>query len=154
MPTGKNGTSLAEQLMPQAVAKAAARLVDSLKINSVAEKTRRGRRVIIKRRNVYGEQLAQLANVYFRMASVPIRFWAKTEDWRGWEVDCFNMLNGGPLGAWTTDEKTVCADKLPGKTLWEHLQKGTIKTQMMQAAGREFRRAHKFWSDHFRGPWS
>jgi hypothetical protein len=154
MPTGKNGTSLAEQLMPQAVAKAAARLVDSLKINSVAEKTRRGRRLIIKRRNVYGEQLAELANAYFRMASVPIRFWAKTEDWRRWEVDCFNMLNGGRFRAWAPDEKTVCADKLPGKTLWEHLEKGTIKRQMMQAAGREFRRAHKFWSNHFRASWS
>lgn len=154
MPTGKNGASLAEQLMPQAVAKAAARLVDSLKINSVAEKAGRGHRLIVKQRNAYGQQLAELANLYFRIAAIPIRFWAKTEDWRRWEVDCFNMLNGDRFRAWARDEKTVCADKLPGKSLWEHLQQGTINRQMMEAAGHEFRRAHKFWSDWFRGSWS
>src|SRR5436190_259891 len=81
MPTGKNGTTLAEQLMPRAVAKAAARLVDSLKINSVTE-------------------------------------------------------------------------KMPGKTLWEHLEQGTLTRQMVEAAGHEFRRAHQFWSDEFRDGWS
>src|SRR5947199_6070305 len=97
MPTRENGTSLAEQLtnhIPQALSNAAARFVDSLKINSVSEKVRRGRRVVIKRRNGYGEQLADLANLYFRMAGIPIRFWAKVEDWRRWDVECFKMING------------------------------------------------------------
>jgi hypothetical protein len=71
------------------LASAAARFVDSLKINSVSEKIRRGRPVVIKRRNGYGEQLADLSNLYFRMAGIPIRFWAKTEDWRRWELECF-----------------------------------------------------------------
>jgi hypothetical protein len=154
MLTGKNGESLAEQLMPRALANAAARLVDSLKINSVFEKVRRGRRVVIKRRNGYGGQLADLANLYFRMAGIPIRFWAKAEKWRRWEVACFKMLNGDRFRAWTCDEKAVCADKLPGQSLWDHLEQGTITRQMVEAAGHEFRRAHKFWSKEFCGPWS
>lgn len=154
MPTGKNGTNLAEQLMPRAVATAAARLVDSLKINSVTEKMRRRHRVIIKQRNAYGERLAELSNLYFRMAAIPIRYWAKTDDWRRWEVDCFNMLNGDRFHAWARDEKTIYIDKLPGRSLWEHLERGTITTQMMEASGREFRRAHRFWSHRLRGPWS
>jgi len=157
MPTRENGISLAEQLtnhIPQALSNAAARFVDSLKINSVSEKVRRGRRVVIKRRNGYGEQLADLANLYFRMAGIPIRFWAKAEDWRRWEVECFKLLNGDRFGAWVSGDKTVCADKLPGKSLWERLEHGTLTRRMVEAAGHEFRRAHQFRSDVFRGPWS
>ena len=157
MPTGENGTSLAEQLtnhIPQALSNAAARFVDSLKINSVSEKVRGGRRVVIKRRNGYGEQLADLANLYFRMAGIPIRFWAKAEDWQRWEVECFKMLNGDRFRAWASGDKTVCADKLPGKSLWERLDQGTLTRRMVEAAGVEFRRAHQFRSDEFRGPWS
>jgi hypothetical protein len=89
MPMGKDGrnppsatspvANLAEALIPNALAKAAARFVDSLKINSVSEKIRRGRRVVIKRRNGYSEPLVDLANLYFRMAGIPIRFWAKSK---------------------------------------------------------------------------
>jgi len=157
MPTRENGINLAEQLtnhLPQALTDAAARFVDSLKINSVSEKIRRGRRVVIKRRNGYGEQLAELANLYFRMAGIPIRFWAKGEDWRRWEVQCFNMLNDDRFHAWACGGKTVCAHKLPGKSLWEHLEKGTLTRKMVEAAGHEFGRAHQFWSSKFHGPWS
>ena len=45
MPIGKNGTSLAELLIPQALTNAAAPFVDSLKINSISEEVRRGRRL-------------------------------------------------------------------------------------------------------------
>jgi hypothetical protein len=157
MPTRENGTSLAEQLtnhIPQALSNAAARFVDSLKINSVCEKVRRGRRIVIKQRNGYGEQLADLANLYFRMAGIPIRFWAKAEDWQRWEVECFKMLNGDRFRAWACGDKTVCADKLPGKSLWEHLEQRRLSREMVEAAGREFRRAHQFRSHEFRGPWS
>ena len=82
MPTRDNGTGLAEQLIPQALTNAAATFVDSLKLSSVSERVRRGRRVVLKRRNAYSEQLADLANLYFRMSSIPIRFWSKVEDWR------------------------------------------------------------------------
>lgn len=157
MPTRENGPSLAEQLtnhIPQALSNAAARFVDSLKINSVSEKVRHRRRVVIKRRNGYSEQLADLANLYFRMAGIPIRFWAKVEDWPRWEVECFKMLNGDRFRAWACGHKTVCADKLPGKSLWERLDQGMLTRRMVEAAGHEFRRAHQFRSDELRGPWS
>jgi hypothetical protein len=75
MPIRDDGTSLAELLLtplvPQALTNATATFVDSLKISSTAEKVRRGRRVVIKRRNIYSEQLADLANLYFRMSGIP-----------------------------------------------------------------------------------
>src|SRR4030095_8459084 len=157
MPNRENGTSLAERLtnhVPQALSNAAATFVDSLKINSISEKIRRGRRVVIKRRNVYGEKLADLANLYFRMSGIPIRFWSKAKRWQSWEANCFRMLNGDRFRAVTSGNRTVCLDKLPGKSLWEHLNEGTMTRQMLEAAGTELRRAHQFWSKEFDGPWS
>jgi tRNA A-37 threonylcarbamoyl transferase component Bud32 len=145
--------SLARSI-PETLRTAADRLVDSLKINSVSEQVRRGRRLVIKRRTVYSEPLAELANVYFRMAGIPIRFWAKIADWRRWEVNCFNMLNGDCFHAHASGANTVCADKLPGRSLLDHLNEGTLTREMVEAAGHEFRRAHQIWSDEFRGPWS
>jgi tRNA A-37 threonylcarbamoyl transferase component Bud32 len=149
----ENGTS-AKRFIRKGLADAAARLVDSLRINSVSERVRHGRRVAIKRRNGYGEQLADLTNLYFRMAGIPIRFWAKAEDWQRWEVECFKMLNGDRFRAWASGDKTVCADKLPGKSLWEYLEQRRLTRKMVEAAGVEFRRAHQFRNDEFRGPWS
>ncbi len=139
------------RLISQALANAAATFVDSLKISSTSEKVCRGRRVVIKRRNIYGEQLADLANLYFRISGIPIRFWSKAEDWQRWEVKCFRMLNGDRFRARTSGAKTICVDKLPGESLWEHMNRGTLTRQMLEAAGHEFRRAHQFWSDEFSG---
>jgi hypothetical protein len=152
-PVSQNGTSVTA-LIPHRIAHAAARLIDALRINSVSEKIRRGRRVVIKRRNGYSEQLADLSNLYFRVAGIPICFCAKMEEWRRWEVECFKMLNGDRFRAWASDEKTVCADKLPGQSLWEHLEQRTLTRRMVEAAGHEFRRAHALWSNEFRRPWS
>jgi hypothetical protein len=109
---------------------------------------------VIKRRTAYSEQLAELSNLYFRVAGIPIRFCAKMGEWRRWEVECFKMLNGDRFRAWSSGERTVCADKLPGRSLWEHLEDGTLTRQMVEAAGHEFRRAHAFWSTEFHGRWS
>src|SRR6266496_825966 len=154
MLTRDKGASLTERSIPQALTDASATFVDSVNLSSVSERVRCGRRVVLKRRNAYSEQLADLANLYFRMSSIPIRFWSKVEDWRRWESECFQMLNGDRFRVFASGMKAVCVDKLPGKTLWEHLNRGTLTPQMLQAAGRELRRAHQLWSDEFGGGWS
>jgi hypothetical protein len=149
-----NGNSLVESLVPQGLADVATRLVEAIAINSISEEVRRKRAVVVKRRNIHSEQLADLTNLYFRVADIPIRFWSKVEDWQRWEVDCFQMLNGDRFRAYKSGARTVIADKLPGESLWEHLNCGTLTRRMLIAAATEFRRAHQFWSDEFRGRWS
>jgi hypothetical protein len=152
-PIASEKESLMERI-PRAVRNAADRLVDSLKMNSVSEEMRRGRRFIKKRRNVYSEPLAELTNVYFRMSGIPIRFFAKIEDWRRWEVNSFNLLNGDEFHARASGTNAICAEKLPGRSLSDHLKAGTLTREMMEAAGCELRRAHQLWSQEFGGPWS
>jgi|ERR1700693_5052941 hypothetical protein len=149
----ENGASLLNNLVPQSLAGVASRLVEAIAINSVSERKRR-RTLVIKRRNLHSEQLADLTNFYFRVANIPIRFWSKLDDWRKWEVDCFEMLNGDCFRAYASGQRCVVVDELPGENLWAHLNKGTLTREMLRAAALEFRRAHQFWSDEFRGGWS
>lgn len=163
-----NGAAVMENLVPAALvtaatklveaplglANVATRLVEAIAINSISEKARRGRTFVLKRRNIHSEQLADLTNLYFRMADIPIRFWSKVEDWQRWEVDCFQMLNGDRYRAYASGIRSVVAEKLPGESVWEHLNRGTVTPRMLRAAAIEFRRAHQFWTDEFRGRWS
>src|SRR5437016_14185138 len=112
MPNGKNGNGLTllERFIPDGLSNAATTLVDSLKINSVSEKVRRRRREVIKRRNIYGEQLADLANLYFRISSIPIRLWSMVHDWRRWEAGCFTMRNDERSRVLASGKPTHCAE--------------------------------------------
>jgi len=152
MPIRGKGQLLAAQFIPQVLVNAATTFVDSLKLSSVSEKVRRGRRVVLKRRQIYGDQLADLANLYFRMSNIPIRFWSKADDWKRWEEKCFQMLNGGRFRVYPSGAKTVCTAKLPGESLWGRMNRRILTRQMLEAAGRELFRAHQYWSDEF-GSW-
>jgi hypothetical protein len=128
--------------------------VDSIKINSISHKVRDGRPVVMKTRTPASAQLAEAANLYFRLAEIPISFCADVKEWQRWEVGCFRMLNGDRFHAHTVGRNGVCADKLPGENLWDHVTRGTLTRPMIEAAAREFHRAHQIRSAHFRGPWS
>jgi tRNA A-37 threonylcarbamoyl transferase component Bud32 len=141
-------------LVPEGLSHAATSFVESLKINSITEKARRDRRVVIKRRNVYGERAAALINFYFRAAGIPIRYVSDVREWRRWEARCFQMLNRDGFRARVTDSRTVTLDKLPGDNLWDHMNSGTLTPRMLKATGREYRRAHHFKSEEFGSGWS
>jgi hypothetical protein len=149
-----NGKPIVERLLPLSLAHAATSFVESLKINSITENSRHRRRVVVKRRNVYGQRAADLINFYFRAAGIPIRYLSDVREWRRWEARCFQMLNGDRFRATVTDSRTVTLDKLPGDNLWEHMNQGTLTPAMLKAAGREYRRAHSFKNQAFGSGWS
>jgi len=148
-----NGKTLID-LIPDGLSHAATSFVESLKINSITEKSRRHRRIVVKRRNLYGERAAALINFYFRAAGIPIRYVSNVREWRRWEMRCFQMLNGDRFRAKVINSRTVTLDKLPGDNLWEHMNRGTLTPQMLKAAGSEYRRAHHFQSKELGCPWS
>ena len=156
MPIGENGNGLKllEGFIPDGLSDAATAFVESLKINTISEKRRRGRLVVIKRRNIFGERGADLINFYFRLAGITIRYLSNVRDWQRWEASCFQMLNGDRFRAKITDARTVCLDKLPGQSLWDHMNQGTLNKRMLVSAANEYRRAHQFWRDEFGGLWS
>ena len=150
----RKATALLERFIPEGLSHAATAFVESLKINTISEKRRRGRLAVIKRRNIFGEGGADLINFYFHVADITIRYLSNVRDWRRWEASCFEMLNGDRFRAKVIDARTVRLDKLPGQSLWDRMNEGTLNKRMLEAAGREYRRAHQFWRDEFGGPWS
>jgi hypothetical protein len=150
----RNGKPRKDLFVPEGLSHAATSFVESLKINSITEKVRRDRRVVIKRRNVYGERAADLINFYFRAAGLPIRYLSDVREWRRWEARCFQMFNGDRFRATITDNRTVTLDKLPGDNLWEHMNRGTLTLRMLKAAGSEYRRAHHFKTKELGNGWS
>jgi hypothetical protein len=149
-----NGAKLVERLVPKGLSDAATALVEAMNLNSTTEARRGGRPVIIKRRNVAGEPLANLANAYFRKSGIPIQFLGEVKDWQRREITSFNLLNGDRFRARPSGPGALIEDKLPGQSLWEHMKQGTLTEGMLRAAGREFRRAHQFWSEDFQDCWS
>ena len=110
---------------PSGLATVATRLVEAIAINSVWERSvashLRGEAPEPSQRAV-GRPHQPL----FSVANLPIRFWSKLDDWRRSEVDCFEMLNGDRFHAYVSGKRCVVAEKLPGESLWEYLNPGTL----------------------------
>ncbi len=130
-----------------------ARLASPLRRNTLSDRECGMRRLVIKRRNRAGRGIADIANVYFRLARIPIHFLVTPRLWQRREVQCFRMLNptfhARPLGG-----RRIVEQMLPGQSIADHLRSGTLRRRMVRAAGREFRRAHGMWDEWFSNRWS
>ena len=129
--------------------------MDRIKINSLTREMRDGRAIWIKRRRAVAGPIMTLANGFFRIVGNPVRALTDRAEWQRWEVDCFLQLHGENHRAFRCDDHSVAADELPGRSLSQHLDAGTITEEMLAAAGRELRRAHEWNCAAFDGAkWS
>lgn len=133
---------------------AAGSAIDAIKINAVSDEMRDGRAMSVKRRRPGSGWVVRCANIFFRLARQPVYVWENPERWQRWEVECFRMLHGGSFHAIAEGGRTVCVEKIPGKSIAEHFVEGTFDEEMVVAAAREFRRAHALWSEEFGAAWS
>src|SRR5437763_381194 len=147
-------TRLADRLSRNGLSHTATDFIEALKINSISETKRQGRRVVLKRRNFYGGRGANLINFYFRLAGIPLQFVSDVRTWCRWEAKCFQMLNGDDFHTSICDSRTVVMDKLPGESLWDRMKQNALTLPMLKAAGREYRRAHRLQTEELGGGWS
>jgi hypothetical protein len=95
-----------------------------------------------------------VANRFFRLAGSPMQTLTDLAVWQHWEIECFAGLHGDAFAAFADDDRTVCADEIPGVNLSSFLDDGTLTLPMIAAAARELRRVHEWRCDAFGGPWS
>ncbi len=133
---------------------AAASAIDLIRINAISNEMRDGRAVWVKRRRRGSGQIVRCANLFFRWAGNPVHVWSGVERWQQWEIYCFRLLNGDRFLVFPDGPRTVCAERLPGLSLSEHLDEGNLTKEMLVAAAREFKRAHTLWCPELEGPWS
>ena len=136
------------------LAKSTSVAIDSIKINSTTREIRGGQPMWLKRRKPGSEVIAISANLFFRLTGARIHVWVSPKKWQRWEVACFHLLYGGGFCAFAEGSRTVCTDKVPGKSLLEHLNRGTLTPTILEAAARELRRVHELWSEEFGDLWS
>ena len=128
--------------------------MDRIKINFLTRETRAGRAVWIKQRRALAVPVMAVANGFFRLVGNPVRTLAEVEAWQSWEVDCFLHLHGEKYRAFRCGPRAVGADELPGRSLSQHLEAGTLTPEMTDAAGRELCRAHARTCERFGAAWS
>ena len=129
--------------------------LDSVKLNSIRFTDKNGKHVVLKQRNPSSFLLSYCANFYFYFAHIPIHFFSSIQQWKSWEIDCFEALNGDDnFHATATAPNQVCFDKLAGKNLWDHALAGTLTLKMVRAAAREFQRTHQIWMPQLNDFWS
>jgi len=128
--------------------------VGRIKINAHWRERRDGRVVWVKRRRTGSEQIARVANWFFRLAHDPIHVCAEPDEWQHWEICCFDLLYDHRFRAVTDGPRSVCFDQVPGLSLQAHAERGTLSTAMLMSAGREFRRAHGLWCEQMGAFWS
>jgi hypothetical protein len=122
-------------------------------LNGVKQICRQGRCVIVKSHGWLSAFVHALANLFFRMAGIPIAFHHTHRAWQEWETKNFQMLNKR-YAAFAIGPDQILEEKLPGEDLFKLMNQGRLTPQMVHAAAREFRRAHQLHSDYFAGPWS
>jgi tRNA A-37 threonylcarbamoyl transferase component Bud32 len=125
------------------------RLIEPIKINSIDLKP--SDRMVKKHRSWLSRRIASLSNFYFGIAGIPIRFSTTTAGWQHREIHSFRTLNPAFV-AYANGHTTVCAQKLPGQNLFDHLRQKTLTRKMLIAAAKEYRRAHLAYFDG--QPWT
>src|SRR5436853_5472186 len=110
-----------------------------------------GRPQRVKRRRIGSEHIAGLANLFFPLADAPVRVCADPKHWQRWEVKNYRMLNGEEFRAFPCGPRTVCQDKLPGRSLRQLNKTGKLARRALEAAAKEIRRAHLIRSPEFNG---
>jgi hypothetical protein len=148
------GNGITKNFRLRELSEAANRAVNRVKINSITLEMRQGKPMWVKRRRWGSEVIAGQANLFFRLAQGRVHVWVDPKKWQHWEVYCFRLLHEPRFCAYDEGSRTVSMDAIPGIHLCEHLKRGTPTMRALEAAGREFRRAHELWCSEFEDWWS
>src|SRR5882724_9743570 len=105
-------------------------------------------RMVVKTHTWTGLLAHAMANAFFRVAGIPIQFLTNNHQWQRREIECFRLLNDRRQAAKFGGNR-VCVERLPGEDLLAQILQGTLTTRMVEAAAREFRRAHELWCPDF-----
>jgi hypothetical protein len=88
---------------------------------------------VVKRRNIHSEQLADLANLYFSHVEHTDPLLEQDRRLETLGNGVFPNAERRSFSCLSFGIKMVCVDKLPGESLWEHLNRGTLTRRMLEA---------------------
>lgn len=133
---------------------AASYFAERIKVNSITCEIRDGRKLWIKHRRRSAGLTLACANRFFRLAGNPMQALTDLPTWQRWEVECFGRLHGSHYRAFAHGTRAVAAEEVPGASLAQHLDRGTLTPAMTCAAAMELRRCHDTPCAAFGAQWS
>jgi len=130
-------------------------IIDAIRINQMERSSRDGRRFWVKRRRGWSAGVIFFANTFFRAAENPVIVWSNLRDWQQWEIDSFILLHADEgFCAFADGDRGVWAEQLPGVVLEEPAREGRLTDEMLAAAAKELKRAHRLPCGALGGRWS
>ena len=129
-----------------------ARLIDAIRINKTVEVQQGDKSFLLKQRYTGRGWVIRCGNVFLRLSNSKIIMFPNARVWQDWEIHSFTLLYHAACSP--VNHNAILCEKLPGTSLRRLLAHGLLNANMMQAAGREFARAHALYSSTIGGLWS
>jgi hypothetical protein len=148
------GNGITQKSRLRGLLEAANQAINYIKINSITLEICEGKPMWVKRRRWGSELIAGQANLFFRLAQGRVHVWVDPKKWQRWEIYCFRLLQEPRFCVYGEGSRTVWMDAIPGMHLCDHLKRGTLTMDALEAAGTELRRAHELWCSKFDDWWS
>lgn len=129
-----------------------ARLIDAIRINKTVEVQYGTKTFLLKRRYAGRSGIIWAGNLFLMLSNSQIVMFPDAKAWQEWEIHSFRLLYRAecmPVGT-----NAVMSEKLPGMSLKHYLEARLLDGIIMEAAGREFRRAHALHSSLTGRLWS
>src|SRR5687767_8267881 len=95
--------------------------IDRIRINALTHEVRNGRPLWIKRRTAASRTIIRAANSFFWLVGNPVIVLGELDEWRNWEIGCFQRLHGDAFEVFADGPHAVCAEEMPGTNLSRHL---------------------------------
>jgi hypothetical protein len=141
--------------MLEPVQRAAAWLMNRVRVNHVEEGVHDGRPVFVKRRRAGAPVIVWFANLFLALAHSGGCMFVRANEWIAWELHCARLLYPWRHDVTVGGDRAVIVPKVSGISLRALLRRrdGNAAAALILAA-REVRRAHQIHCSHFSGPWS
>jgi len=137
------------------IIEAATHAIDSIRINAMSREERDGRVFWVKQRRAWSLPIIYCANAFFSAVGNPVIVLSDPDEWQYWETSSFHLLHGHEgYKAFGDGKRRVYAEQVPGVSLEDCSQDGTLTMPMVKASGAELYRAHQFKSERLNSRWS
>ena len=151
--SARDANTIADMVEP--MQRAAAWLMNRVRVNRVEEGVRDGAPVFVKRRRAGAPIIVWFANRFLALAHSGVHMFLRADDWIAWEIHSARLLYPGRPGVTAGADRAVIIPKACGSSLRALLRRtDSDPTTAFILAAREVRRVHQIQCSYFNGPWS
>ncbi len=134
--------------------RAAAWLMNRVRVNKIQQRLQDGTPVFVKRRRTGGSIVIWFGNYFLSLAHSGVRMFVRADEWVDWEVHCARLLYPEQPPVKIGPGPSVIVPKVSGISLRQLLYRQEAGIAAFVAAARELRRVHQIPCSRYQGAWS